>query len=61
MRTQLLETPGVENLEIATVSASNADLSLQYPGGGRALANVLGSRGLRMIDSGAGWTLSPSY
>lgn len=61
MRTQLLETPGVENLEIATVSASNADLSLQYPGGGRALANVLGSRGLRMIDSAAGWTLSPSY
>jgi hypothetical protein len=61
MRTQLLETPGVENLEIATVSSSNADLSLQYPGGARALANVLGSRGLRMIDSGAGWTLSPTY
>lgn len=61
MRAQLLETPGVENLEIATVSSNNADLSLQYPGGGRALANALGSRGLRMFDNGAGWTLSPSY
>lgn len=61
MRTQLLETPGVENLEIAAVSSSNADLSLQYPGGGRALANILGSRGLRMIDTGAGWALSSSY
>lgn len=60
MRTQLLETPGVENLEISTVSSSNADISLQYIGGPRALANVLGSRGLRMIDSGAGWTLSAS-
>lgn len=61
MRTQLLETPGVENLEIATVSSSTADLSLQYPGGARALANALGSRGLKMTDSGAGWTLSPTY
>ena len=61
MRTQLLETPGVENLEIATVSSSNADVSLQYPGGGRALANALGSRGLKMTDSGAGWTLSSTY
>lgn len=61
MRTQLLETPGVENLEIGTVSPGTADLSLQYPGGGRALANVLGSRGLRMIDTGAGWSLSASY
>lgn len=61
MRTQLLETPGVENLEIATVSASNADLSLHYPGGVRALANALGGRGLKLIDSGAGWTLSSTY
>lgn len=61
MRTQLLETPGVENLEIETVSSSNADISLQFPGGGRALANVLGSRGLRMTDSGAEWTLASTY
>ena len=61
MRTQLLETPGVENLEIAAVSGSQADVALQFPGGGRALANILGSRGLRMIDTGGGWALSSSY
>lgn len=61
MRTQLLETPGVENLEISTVSSSNADLVLQYPGGPRALANALGARGLRLLETGTGWTLSPTY
>jgi len=61
IRTQLLETPGVENLAIAAVSARTADLQLQYPGGARALANALGGRGLRLIESGAGWTLSPTY
>ena len=61
IRTQLLETPGVENLAISTVSARSADLALQYPGGAQALANALGGRGLRLIDSGAGWTLSATY
>jgi hypothetical protein len=61
IRTQLLDTPGVENLEISTVSARNADVALQYPGGAGALANALGSRGLKLLDSGAGWTLSSTY
>ncbi|MCB1485064.1 MAG: DUF2066 domain-containing protein [Hyphomicrobiaceae bacterium] len=61
IRTQLLETPGVENLAISTVSARNADLALQFPGGPRALANALGARGLRLVESGAGWTLSTTY
>lgn len=61
IRTQLLETPGVENLAISTVSARSADLALQYPGGAQALANALGGRGLRLIESGAGWTLSATY
>lgn len=61
MRTQLLETPGVENLAIATVSANSADLQLQFPGGASALANRLGSRGLRLVNSGSGWMLSATY
>lgn len=61
IRTQLLDTPGVEGLEIATVSARNADVVLQYPGGAGALANALGARGLRLMDTGGGWTLSTSY
>jgi hypothetical protein len=61
IRTQLLDTPGVENLEISTVSARNADVLLQYPGGASALANALGNRGLRLTDAGAGWTLRSTY
>jgi hypothetical protein len=57
MRSQLLDTPGVENLDIPAVSARNADVSLNYPGGPNALANALGARGLQLQDSGAGWTL----
>lgn len=57
IRAQLLDTPGVEGLEIATVSARNADVTLSFPGGPAALANALGGRGLSLGDTGAGWTL----
>ena len=61
IRTQLLDTPGVENLGILAVSARNADVSLDYPGGIRGLANALGARGLSLQDNGAVWTLKSSY
>ncbi len=61
IRTQLLDTPGVENLGILAVSARNAEVSLDYPGGIRGLANALGARGLSLQDNGAGWTLKSSY
>jgi hypothetical protein len=57
IRTQLLDTPGVEALDVATVSAQNADIALNYPGGLQALANALGGRGLTMTEAGAGWVL----
>ena len=61
IRTQLLDTPGVENLEIATVSARNADVSLNYPGGAQGLANAVGGRGLSLQNAGNGWTLRSGY
>lgn len=57
IRTQLLDTPGVEALDVATVSAQNADIALNYPGGLQALANALGARGLSMTQAGTGWVL----
>jgi hypothetical protein len=58
IRTQLLDTPGVEGLDVMTVSARNADVALSYPGGAQALANALGGRGLNLTDAGgAGWVL----
>lgn len=61
IRTQLLDTPGVEELEIATVSARNADVVLKFPGGAAALANAIGARGLALGNAGAGWTLRATY
>ena len=61
IRAQLLDTPGVEDLEIATVSARNADVILRFPGGAAALANSVGARGLALGNAGAGWTLRATY
>lgn len=61
IRTQLLDTPGVNGLTISAVSDRDADVSLTYPGGARGLANALGARGLSLIDTGSGWTLRPNY
>ena len=57
MRTQLLDTPGVEDIDIASVSSLNADVSLTFPGGTGALANALGARGLSLSADGPGWKL----
>ena len=61
IRTQLLDTPGVENMEIATVSARDADVTLSYPGGAHALANAVGGRGLSLQNGSAGWVLHAGF
>jgi hypothetical protein len=61
IRTQLLNTPGVEDLEILTVSERTAALSLRFPGGFAALANAVGAQGLRLINSSQGLVLRSAY
>jgi hypothetical protein len=61
IRTQLLDTPGVDEMNISTMSARSADVALRFPGGAQGLANAVGGRGLSLLDSGAGWVLRPSY
>ena len=61
IRAQLLDTPGVDALSIASSSDRNADVSLKYPGGARALANALGARGLSLVSTNEGWVLRPNY
>ncbi|MGQ0456373.1 MAG: DUF2066 domain-containing protein [Hyphomicrobium sp.] len=57
IRTQLLDTPGVEDLQIGAASESSADVSLRFPGGAQGLANAVGARGLSLTNTGQGWTL----
>ena len=61
IRTQLLDTPGVENMEIAAVSARDADVTLSYPGGAHARANAVGGRGLSLQNGSAGWVLHAGF
>jgi len=61
IRTQILDTPGVDAVDIASVSDRNADVTLRFPGGARGLANALGGRGLSLVNTQAGWVLRPNY
>jgi Uncharacterized protein conserved in bacteria (DUF2066) len=60
IRTQLLDTPGVDNVSILTMTARSADVGLQFPGGTQGLANAVGARGLSLLNNGTSWVLRPS-
>lgn len=60
VRGKLLDLPGVDGMQISSVSDSRADISLRYPGGARALATVLSASGLSFINTAEGWVLRPN-
>ncbi len=60
IRTQLLDTPGVDNVSILSMTARSADVGLQFPGGPQGLANAVGARGLSLLNNGTSWVLRPS-
>jgi hypothetical protein len=57
IRSGLLDMPGVDALNIASVSDDSADITLKYPGGGQSLAAALATRGLTMSNVGGSWAL----
>lgn len=61
IRTQLLDTPGVDSLNILSVSDHDANITLKFVGGIRGLANTLGARGLKFANTETGWVLRPGY
>ena len=61
IRTQLLDTPGVDDVEISSISTNNADIALRYPGGMQGLANAIGGRGLSLVNAGSSWVLRTTY
>lgn len=61
MRRQILETPGIDDVRIGTVSATSADVSVRYPGGGSGLAAVMARQGLTLSADGGGWSLRSTY
>lgn len=61
MRRQLLDTPGVEGVEIGTMTARSADITLRFPGGGDRLAQVLSAQGLNLQSAASGWSLKTGF
>ena len=57
MRRLLNGTRGVEALEVGSLSARGADLTLLFPGGGEGLAERLGGQGYLMQKVGNTWVL----
>lgn len=58
IRSQLLDTPGVEGVEISSMSARGASINLRYPGGGEKLSEALGRQGLVLRNTGNAWRLT---
>lgn len=61
MRRQILETPGVEDVAVGSITARSAEVSLQFPGGGAQLASVLAPHGLTLRNMGPTWVLHSGY
>lgn len=58
IRSRLAKVPGVNGLDVKSLSARSAQVNLQFPGGAENLANTLGSHGLSLDgSSGNAWVL----
>jgi hypothetical protein len=55
---RLSATPGVEELDVAGLSARGARVTLRYAGGAQRLAEELAQSGLSLRDNGGTWVLS---
>jgi len=54
---RLSATPGVEELEVAGLSARGARVTLRYAEGAEALAKALAGQGLNLRAAGSSWVL----
>jgi hypothetical protein len=55
---KLSATPGVEELEVAGLSARGARVTLRYAEGAEQLAGALARQGLSLRNAGGNWVLS---
>ncbi|NJO34643.1 MAG: hypothetical protein HC869_17440 [Rhodospirillales bacterium] len=55
---KLSATPGVEELDVAGLSARGARVTLRYADGAQQLADELARQGLNLRNAGGNWVLS---
>jgi hypothetical protein len=61
LRRQIVDTPGVDDVQIGAVSARSAEVSLRYPGGWQPLAATLARQGLNLSSDGQRWLLRAAF
>ena len=57
MRARLARVPGVQALEVTSLSARSGDVTMQYPGGVERLAQQISAYNLYLENVGNGWIL----
>ena len=57
VRARLLKVPGVQRLDVKSLSARTAQVALQFPGGAERLAQALGPHGLALLGGDGSWIL----
>lgn len=57
MRSQLTRVPGVQGLDVVSLSARAANVTLQFPGGAGRLSQQLSRHGLYLQNEGGAWIL----
>ena len=55
---RLSQTPGVDDIDVAGLSARGARMSLRFPGGAPALVDALAEQGLALKRQDGGWVLA---
>jgi hypothetical protein len=55
---RLSATPGIEQLEVAGLSARGARVTLRYAGGTERLTDALANQGLALRNTGGNWIIS---
>jgi hypothetical protein len=57
IRSRLVQVPGVNGLDVKSLSARSAHIGLQFPGGAERLAQAISSQGLSMEGGEGSWVL----
>jgi hypothetical protein len=61
MHRQIVDTPGVDDLEVGGLSEHGASVALRFPGGGESLAVALSAQGLEVRNLGGIWQVRPVF
>jgi hypothetical protein len=60
IRSRLAKVPGVQAMEVASLSARSADVTFRFPGGAQSLSAKLAAHNMALSNVGGAWVLRSS-